>query len=107
MRVGVVLQCPFHECIASSVASFRRSLVLVALRARGVSLAQITLQQALALDSIYKKLRSMSDARYTRNRSAREAIEQMRSRLTGDVIIESVSLSVISLICLWFLFSAL
>jgi hypothetical protein len=82
-------------------------LIYVALRTGGVSLGQITLQQFLALDTIYEKLRSMSDARYTRNPSEREAIEQIRFRLTGDVIIEAVSLSIISLICLWFLFIAL
>jgi hypothetical protein len=82
-------------------------LIYVALRTGGVSLGQITLQQFLALNTIYEKLRSMSDARYTRNPSEREAIEQMRFKLTGDAIIETVSLSIISLICLWFLFSAL
>jgi hypothetical protein len=82
-------------------------LIYVALRTGGVSLAQITLQHALALDSIQQKLRTMSDASYVRDRDEIQAIEQMKHRLTGDIGIESISLCAIGAICVWFLFTAL
>ncbi len=82
-------------------------LIYVTLRTGGVSLAQITMQHALALDSIHQNLRSMADAGYHRDRDELQGIKQMQMRLTGYILIESVSLCVIALICLWFLYSAL
>jgi hypothetical protein len=82
-------------------------LMYVMLRTIGVNLGQITLQSALALDSIQQQLRAISDASYHRDRDEIQEIERMKVRLTGDMLIESVSICVIFLLCLWYLFNAL
>ena len=67
----------------------------------------MTLQHALALDGIEQRLRILSDANYRRDPDELKEIERMKARLTGDILIQSISLSVVSLICVWFLFDAL
>jgi hypothetical protein len=82
-------------------------LIYVALRTTEISLGQMTLQHALALDAIQQRLQVMSDANYRRDPDEFKEIERMKARLTGHILIESISISVVSLICLWFLFNAL
>jgi hypothetical protein len=82
-------------------------LIYVALRTAGIRLGQMTLQHALALDGIEQRLRILSDANYRRDPDELKEIERMKARLTGDILIQSISLSVVSLICVWFLFDAL
>lgn len=82
-------------------------LIYVALRTTGISLGQLTLQHALALDGIEQRLRVLSDANYRRNPGELKEIERMKTRLTGNILIQSISLSIVALICVWFLFDAL
>jgi hypothetical protein len=82
-------------------------LIYVMLRTLGINLGQITLQNALVLDSVQQQLRAISDVHYQRDRYEIREIERMKVRLTGDMLIESLSICIIFLLCIWYLFSAL
>ena len=82
-------------------------LIYVMLKTLGINLGQITLQNVLALDSIQQQLSQLHDASYHRGRDEVQEIERMKVRLTGNMLIESISMCVILLLCLWFLFNAL
>ena len=82
-------------------------LIYVTVRTLGMSLAQISLHHVMALGSIETQLRAITDPDHYRDRDVTEELGKMKTRISGNIVIESIGLFVLSLLCLFYHFNAI